>query len=277
VARRYVAGTERAEALAVVRELNGEGIVGTIDLLGEHAATEAEADEASREYEAILEELEHGGLRSGISVKLTHLGLKLDRARCERRLRRLVEIAASRGGFVRIDMEDSSCTDDTLDLYRRLRTETDAVGVVLQAYLRRSLADARALVEGPTPSVRICKGIYREPREIAFHDAEAIRTNFLRILDALVAGGATVGIATHDERLAYECKRILEAREVPPERFEFQMLLGVDEELRRILLAEGHRMRVYIPYGKEWHAYSLRRLRENPRIARYVLRAWMRG
>jgi proline dehydrogenase len=185
-------------------------------------------------------------------------------------MRRLVREAGQLGNFVRIDMEDSSCTSTTLDLYRRLREEGfDNVGVVLQAYMRRSLLDLRSLPEGA--SVRLCKGIYVEPRDIAYRDRWLVNRNFARLLEEAFDRGCRVGIATHDEAVVWEALDLIDRHRVPHTAYEFQMLLGVDEKLRDIIRREGHRLRVYVPYGANWYAYSLRRLKENPRIAGYIL------
>ncbi|MCI0588649.1 MAG: proline dehydrogenase family protein [Planctomycetes bacterium] len=276
VARRYIAGTRREDALGTIGRLNAAGMVATVDLLGEHARDPAEADAAVAEYAEVLREIRRGNLRSNISVKLTHFGLKTDAAGCERRMRGLLEEARSLGNFVRIDMEDSSCTDATLALYRRLRSDFENVGPVLQAYLRRTPEDARSLLGGPPLNVRICKGIYREPPEIAWKAHDEINRNYLLVLEALLNGGASVGCATHDEPLAEAAIAMARRLRISPERFECQMLLGVREDLSARLEASGQRVRIYVPYGEEWHAYSIRRLRENPRIARYVLRALFR-
>ena len=171
---------------------------------------------------------------------------------------------------MRVDMEDSTCTTPTLELYRRLRHEgVENVGLVLQAGLRRTLADARGLPE--RSNVRVCKGIYLEKRSIAYHDRGVVRKNFTRVLEELLDRGFYVGVATHDEDLVWEAMRLIDQSRLPAERYEFQMLLGVDEELRALIRRAGHRLRVYVPYGSHWYAYSLRRLKENPRIAGYVL------
>ena len=204
------------------------------------------------------------------------LGLLLDSELCYTNLRALVQTAARHGNFVRIDMEDSQCTDRTLDAYRRLRREFPGrVGVVLQARLRRTLADVDALTDAPT-NFRLCKGIYLEPRPIAWTDRDTIRRNFMWALDRMLERGAYVGIATHDEPLVWEALRLLHKHQRTRDQYEFQMLLGVDDELRRILVSGGHRLRVYIPYGEQWYAYSVRRLRENPQIAGYAFKAMFR-
>jgi proline dehydrogenase len=207
---------------------------------------------------------------SNVSVKLTALGLKLDYDVCRENLRTVVEDAASRGNFVRIDMEDSSTTDDTLRLYRELREQGyENVGVVLQAMLRRTVEDIRALAD-LRPSVRLCKGIYLEPAEIAYQDYEAVRAAFVRGLEALLDVECYVGIATHDEWLLHESRRLISMHGLEREQYEFQMLLGVRPELGDELVVEGHRLRIYVPFGRHWYAYSLRRLQENPKIAGYI-------
>jgi proline dehydrogenase len=200
------------------------------------------------------------------------LGLKIGEAVCRDNVAEIAEAAARHGNFVRLDMEDRTTTDATLRIYRELHARLGNVGVVLQSYMRRTLHDIDAL-PADGANVRLCKGIYIEPRRDAWKGAEAVRLNFLAALEKLLARGAYVGIATHDELLACAACALLDRLRVPRDRYEFQMLLGVDEELRSILLADGHRLRVYVPYGADWYPYSIRRLRENPEVARHVLRA----
>jgi proline dehydrogenase len=268
--RPYIAGESLDDAIGLLTALNGGGYLATLDVLGESVHRREVAEGAVREYLGALRAIREHRLDSNISVKLTQLGLKLDAEFCLANVRTLVREAAALGNFVRLDMEDSSCTSATLDIYRRLRDEgCDNLGVVLQACLRRSLADARALPGGA--SVRLCKGIYVEPRAIAWRDRTIIRRNFSWLLEDMLERGFCVGIATHDEELVWEAMRIIDRRRPPRETYEFQMLLGVDEMLRGIIREAGHRLRVYVPYGAHWYAYSLRRLKENPRLARYVL------
>ena len=270
VSRRYIAGDSLDDAVRVVRDLNGAGCMATLDVLGEEVDRRETAHLAVAEYERALRVIRDDRLDSNISIKLTQLGLKLDVDFCLDNVRALARSARDQGNFVRIDMEDSSCTGATLDLYARLRREGfDNVGVVLQACLRRTRDDARAL---PVPAnVRLCKGIYLEPRTIAYHDRGVVNKNYVRILGELIAGGAYVGIATHDEDLVWEAMRLIDTTGLSRDRYEFQMLLGVDEELRSLIRKAGHRLRVYVPYGPHWYAYSLRRLKENPSIAGHVL------
>jgi proline dehydrogenase len=267
---RYIAGTELKDARETVRRLNAEGKLATIDVLGEEITNEDEAAAIVRSYQDVFADIEHCGLDSNVSVKLTALGLNLDYDVCRADLRVVVEDAASRGNFVRIDMEDSSTTDDTLRLYRELREQGhDNVGVVLQAMLRRTHDDIVALAD-LKPSIRLCKGIYVEPPELAYQDFEEVRASFVRGLEALLDAGSYVGIATHDEWLLDEGRRLVAERGLSRDEYEFQMLLGVRPQLGDELVREGHRLRIYVPFGRHWYAYSLRRLQENPKIAGYI-------
>jgi proline dehydrogenase len=270
LSERYIAGPELKDAREAVRRLNAEGKLATIDVLGEEITTEEEAAAIVRSYLDVFADIERCKLDSGVSVKLTALGLNLGYDICRENLRTVVEDAASRGNFVRIDMEDSSTTDDNLRLYRELRAEGhDNVGVVLQAMLRRTASDIHALAD-LQPSVRLCKGIYLEPADIAFEEFEAVRASFVRALEALLEAGCYVGIATHDEWLLEEGRRLVAERGLRPDEYEFQMLLGVRPELGDELVREGHRLRIYVPFGRHWYEYSLRRLQENPKIAGYI-------
>jgi proline dehydrogenase len=273
---RYIAGPGLDDAVAVVRELNEAGKLATLDVLGEEVAGSEEALAIRGEYEEAMAVIEREGLDANCSVKLTGLGLLADPALCGESVRMLARAAAANGRFLRIDMEDSSTTTATLDLYRELRAEGhDNVGIVLQAMLRRTLDDVLDLV-ALEPNVRVCKGIYVEPADIAYQGDEAIRFAFVETMSALWEGGAKVAVATHDEWLVAEALRMIEERGLGPERYEFQMLLGVREELADELVREGHTLRVYVPYGRQWYEYSLRRLQENPKIAGYVARDTLR-
>jgi proline dehydrogenase len=270
ISQRYIAGERIDDACRVVKELNSQGKMATIDVLGEEITTPEEARHIAYAYDDVFRAIEEQGLDSNVSVKLTGLGLKLGRQICKQNLERTVRGAAERGNFVRIDMEDSSCTEDTLALYRELREDgLENVGIVLQAYLRRTLDDTMALAD-LTPNVRLCKGIYVEPLKVAYQDFDEVRANFIRALEALLAGGSYVGIATHDELLLTEGARLVAESGRAREEYEFQMLLGVREARADQLVQEGHRLRIYVPYGEQWYAYSLRRLQENPKIAGYI-------
>jgi proline dehydrogenase len=270
LSERYIAGPELRDARETVRRLNGEGKLATVDVLGEEITNEDEAAAIVRAYQDVFADIERTGLDANVSVKLTALGLKLGYDVCRSNLVKVVEDAASRGNFVRIDMEDSSTTDDTLRLYRELRGEGyDNLGVVLQATLRRTISDIRDLAD-LRPSVRLCKGIYIEPPAIAYREFGAVRANFVRSLKALLDAGCYVGIATHDEWLVDEGRRLVAEHGLGRDGYEFQMLLGVRPEVGDELVREGHRLRIYVPFGRHWYAYSMRRLQENPKIAGYI-------
>jgi len=270
LSERYIAGSELKDARETVRRLNGEGKLATIDVLGEEITNEDDAAAIVRAYLDVFADIEQCGLDSNVSVKPTALGLKLGYDVCRANLETVVADAASRKNFVRIDMEDSTTTDDTLRLYREMREAGyDNLGIVLQAMLRRTVSDVRALAD-LRPSARLCKGIYVEPPELAYRNFGAVRANFVRALDALLDGGSYVGIATHDEWLVDQGRRIVLERGLGRDEYEFQMLLGVRPELGDRLVDDGHRLRIYVPFGRQWYAYSLRRLQENPKIAGYI-------
>ncbi len=268
---RYIAGPALEDALRVVRRLNSEGKTATVAVLGEEITRESEARTIAQTYRDAFAAIERGRLDSNISVKPSALGLDLSYDLCRENLESLLREAAKSGNFVRIDMEDSSTTSDTLRLYRELRGRGfDNVGVVLQAYLRRSLDDVRALAD-LEPNVRLCKGIYIEPSSIAFTDYDSVRANYVRCLDALLDAGAYVGVATHDEWLIGQA--LTRVQRLQPSAYEFQMLLGVREQRASELVAAAHRLRVYVPFGEHWYQYSLRRLQENPAMAGTIARA----
>ncbi|HSO02334.1 MAG TPA: proline dehydrogenase family protein [Gaiellaceae bacterium] len=261
---RYIAGSELEDARRVVTRLNAKGKLATVDVLGEEIASAEEAAAITRAYLDVLDMIDADGLDANVSVKLSGLGSLLDPALARENLKAI----AARGRFVRIDMEDSSTTDTTLELYRDLVAEGfENLGVVLQAALRRTVDDARALAGA---NVRLCKGIYVEPAEIAYRGFEEIRESFLRTLDVLLDGGCYVGIATHDEHLVDRGIAAVRERGLDPSAYELQMLLGVRPDLADRIVADGHRLRVYVPFGRQWYEYSLRRLQENPKIAGYV-------
>ena len=270
ISNRYIAGSELGDATRAVHKLNAQGKLATIDVLGEEITNEEETRVIARAYEDVLAEIDRAGLDSNISVKLTGLGLELDYELCHANLERVVREARDRGNFVRIDMEDATTTDATLRLYRALREDGyDNVGVVLQASLRRTVDDVKALAD-LRPSVRVCKGIYVESPDIQFRDYEAVRANFVQALETLLDAGCYLAVATHDEWLIDEGKRLVSDRGLARDEYEFQMLLGVRPELGDALVREGHRLRIYVPFGAYWYQYSLRRLQENPSIAGYI-------
>lgn len=266
---RYIAGETLEDAVSVARQLEEQGACATIDVLGEHVSRREEATDFTEQYLQVLDAITKEGLDSNVSLKPTQMGLKLDRDFCLENIRRIAERATEKGNFVRIDMEDKTCTDDTFWLYQQLKGGLP-VGTVIQAYLRRSDTDLDRLIPLGA-NLRLCKGIYVEPRSVAYKDREIIRRNYLHLLERLFEGNCYVGIATHDEYLVWGAMRLIRKFSLPKDRYEFQMLLGVDEVLRQIIVESGHRLRVYIPYGAQWYAYSVRRLKENPQIAGYVL------
>jgi proline dehydrogenase len=276
VARRYVAGDTMDDAVRTLRAINEEGAMGTVDVLGEEVREPAKSTAAVEEYLRLLDRIEVEKLDANISIKPTMLGLKIDSEMCAENVAKIVQRAAELDNFVRIDMEDHTCTADTIQLYRRMQEmHPPSVGIVLQTYLHRTIADINDLLP-LRPNVRICKGIYREPREIAWKQFETIRANFIFATEKLLSAGAYVGIATHDPHLVWAGMKIVDRLGLERDRYEFQMLLGVDPGLRQIILSNGHRLRVYVPYGRDWYPYSIRRLRENPTVAHHVVRAMFR-
>ena len=269
--RQYISGETLDDAVKKVKELMAQGACATIDLLGEVVKKKEDALHAVEMYKQILQAIDREKLDSNISVKPTHMGLKLDKEFCYNNIRTLVDEAKKINSFVRIDMEDSSCTDDTIEIYSRLRKEYSNVGTVLQSYMRRTIDDINKLISLKA-NLRLCKGAYYwEPREVVYKNPEVINSNFCYIIEKLLANKCYVGIATHDEKLVWEGLKIIDKLNLKPAQYEFQMLLGVDPELRRIIIKSGHRLRVYVPFGKEWFAYSIRRLKENPKMVNYII------
>jgi proline dehydrogenase len=272
-ARTYIAGRTLDDAASTIELLAQERCMATLDVLGEDVALASEVEIYVAEYQRALARIAQQQLPANISVKPSAMGLAFDPELAFRSVCTLTEAAREAGNFVRLDMEDRTLTSKTLDLYRRLRAQDIAnVGVVLQAYLRRTLGDAAELA-AMGASVRLCKGIYIEPREVAYQHYDTVRQSFVSTLRVLFERGASkVGIATHDEWLVQQALAMIQQLEIPTSRYEFQMLLGVDPQLRRLLAGAGHPLRVYVPYGAGWQAYSLRRLIENPRVASHVVK-----
>ncbi|MBN2415579.1 proline dehydrogenase family protein [bacterium] len=270
--RRYIAGRTLEDGVEKTRELNRMGIRTTMDVLGEEIATLEEAEAEKRECLRVLEVQHRERLDATLSLKLTSLGLRLDRETCFANVREIVARAAETGNFVRIDMEDSSCTDDTLAIYRRLRKEYANVGTVIQACLKRTREDVRRLIDEGIADLRICKGIYIESADIAFKDREEVRESFMDVARMMLASGSYAAIATHDRQLVDRTFALL--GEIVPgrDRYEFQMLLGVTEKMRSDIVSRGEYMRVYVPFGEQWYAYSMRRLQENPAVAGHIIR-----
>jgi proline dehydrogenase len=269
VSDRYIAGATLDDACRVVSKLNGQGKMATIDVLGEHLDRPDQAEALVREYDEVFDTIDQNGLDSNVSIKLTALGLAIDRDLALENAEEVVRHAAESGNFVRIDMEESDYTTQSLEIYRELRRRGYGnVGVVLQSRLRRTLRDIRSLAD-LKPNIRLCKGIYLEPELIAYQGYQEVRDNFVAALELLLKGGSYVGIATHDEWLIEQSLARVEG--LRPDEYEFQMLLGVRPLRGDRLVRDGHRLRIYTPYGRHWHAYSMRRLKENPKIAGYIL------
>lgn len=265
MARRFVPGETIAEAISAVRELNAKGITATVDLLGESVSDEAEARATARAYVELLDRIAAEGLDSNVSVKLTAMGLDLSDEVCVQNMHEVLRCAKRHDSFVRLDMEGSDYTDRTLDLFEQhlYPVYPENVGIVLQSMLRRTMADTERAVQ-LRARVRLCKGAYREPPEIAFPDKADVDDSYLRAMRLLMTEGRYPGLATHDERIVDEAKRFARAEGIGPERFEFQMLYGVRRDLQEALVRDGWRVRVYVPYGTQWYQYLMRRLAERP-------------
>ena len=272
VASQYIAGETLADAVVAVRRLNEKGFMATVDVLGEFTNERREAEASAVKYLELIDAIVSERIDANVSVKLTALGLQIDSHFGRRTLRRVIESAAKHNLFVRIDMEDSPHTTETLEIYDELRREFK-VGVAVQAYLKRTMDDVIRLMSKGPANFRLCKGIYVEPEAIAYKDRQQIRDNFTALLDRMFAGGAYVGIATHDEQLVKRAEELVRKYSLTPDRYEFQMLLGVQPSLRNAILSRGHRLRVYVPFGSAWYGYSTRRLKENPQIAGYVVKS----
>ena len=273
---RFVAGETLGEASAAIRELNAHGITATFDHLGEAIKNEAEARAEVEMYERILDRIQADGLDSNVSLKLTQLGLDISEELCIANLTEIVRHAAGYGNFVRIDMEDSAHTDATLAVFRAVRAESENVGIVIQSYLYRSEDDVRSLLDMGA-RIRLCKGAYAEPPEVAFPEKAQVDDNYVRLMKILLESGIYHGIATHDPKMIDATTRFAAERGIPPSAFEFQMLYGIARQRQVELVAEGYNMRVYVPYGRAWYPYFMRRLAERPANVLFVLRAMLKG
>jgi proline dehydrogenase len=276
-ALRYIAGEELDDAVHVVRAINSKKMMGTIDVLGENVSTRGESLSAVGECEEVLHSINENHLDANLSIKLTQFGLKIDEEFCYSNVKRLLEIASGYNNFVRIDMENSLTTSETLKLYEELRSEGfENVGLVIQANMRRSEEDVQRRISLKA-NIRLCKGAYLEPEAIAFKGKEEIRLNYLKLLKKLLDGKCYVGIATHDDFLIDGAYQYIQEMNLQKSDYEFQMLYGVRSKLRDKIVADGHRLRVYVPFGQYWYAYSMRRFKENPQMVRYVFRAFFSG
>lgn len=271
-AMRYIAGDKLGDAVRVVKMINAKNMMATLDVLGENVSTKEESLTAVEACEQVLHAIHENRLNANLSIKLTQFGLKIGKEFCYSNVKNLLEIARGYNNFVRIDMEDSTSTRVTLKLYERLRSDGfENVGAVIQAYLRRSEDDIKQLLPMKA-NVRLCKGAYIEPEAVAFKEREEIRSNYLKLLKMLFEARCHVGIATHDELLINSAYRYIREMGLRLSDFEFQMLHGVKVRIRERIMADGYRMRVYVPFGEEWYAYSIRRFKENPQFARNILR-----
>lgn len=270
----YIAGDSLKAAMECTRRLNEEGFRATLDILGEFVTSFDQAQEALDGYKELIQAISDNQLDANVSIKPTSFGLLLDRARSEDLMADLMKTVAEANNFMRLDMEDSPCTTMTIEFYDQLRkTYGTSVGVVLQAYMRRTIEDIQQITSAGPSHFRLCKGIYVEPENIAYQGYEEVRANFLKSLNAMFDGGAFVGIATHDDYLVEESIKIVRERGLGPDRYEFQMLLGVREALRDQIKADNHNVRIYIPFGRDWYGYSVRRLKENPSLAGTMFKA----
>lgn len=272
VAAPYIAGETLEDGLSAVHKLNSQGIMATMDVLGEFVHENEMAEASVRQYLNLIAGIAREKLDANISVKLTALGLDIDPQYVRQNLRKIMAAAAEQEMFVRIDMEDSPRTDETLKIYCEMRKEFHC-GAVVQSYLRRTGDDVSGLCSEGPGNFRLCKGIYVEPQAIAYKGKQEIRDNFVRLLDQMFKAGAYVGIATHDDYLTDAAEDLIKKYKLTPDKYEFQMLLGVKHDLRDSLVAKGHRLRVYVPFGDAWYGYCTRRLKENPAIAGYVAKA----
>ena len=281
--KRYIAGESLEEGLLASKLLNEKGVEVTVDILGEFITTLDEAEKNRDEYIEVIKRFTSEKIKGNFSIKPTMFGLLIDKEVCYNLLREVVQFAAGINSFVRIDMEDSQCVDMELDIFRRLRKEFPKhVGLVLQAYLRRTESDLIALNDLNTAnapiSFRLCKGIYVEPENIAFKEYDEVRQHFLTDLKYMFENKMYVGIATHDKFLVEESMKMIREMNIARDMYEFQMLYGVTPELRQLIVDNGHKMRVYVPFGDKWFNYSTRRLKENPKMAQHIIKAlFIRG
>jgi proline dehydrogenase len=269
--RKYIAGETIESAVKLVKEFNSKDIYATMDVLGESVKNEEEAVNAFNNAMKVFDAIVDNNLKANLSVKPTQLGLEINEELAYEHILKLVKRANEIDNFVRIDMEDSPYTDTTIDIYKKVFENYNNVGIVLQAYLKRTYNDTVLLNKLGT-DYRLCKGIYIEPASIAYKSKETVRDNYVKVLETMLKNGNYVGIATHDEYLINEAYRLIKELKIPKDKFEFQMLLGVREDLRDKINNDGFKIRIYVPFGKDWYPYSIRRLKENPKIAWHILK-----
>lgn len=269
--RKYIAGETIESAINLVKDFNSKGIYATLDVLGESVKNEDEAKNAFNNAMKVFDAIVNNNLKANLSVKPTQLGLAINEVLAYEHILKLVKRANEIDNYVRIDMEDSPYTDATIDIYKKVFESYNNVGIVLQAYLKRTYNDTVILNKLGT-DYRLCKGIYIESASIAYKSKQSVRDNYVKVLETMLKNGNYVGIATHDEYLIDEAYRLIKELQIPKDKFEFQMLLGVREDLRDKINKDGYKIRVYVPFGKDWYPYSIRRLKENPQIAWHILK-----
>lgn len=269
--KNYIAGKTLSSAIKVVKDLNSKGMLATVDVLGESIESKEEAIQAKEQAMEVLDVIAEYNLNANVSIKPTQFGLAIDEDFAYEQILELVKRAAELNNFIRMDMEDSPYTDATLKVYKRIFGDYENVGVVLQAYMKRTYSDTVTLNAMAT-NYRLCKGIYIEPESIAYKNKQAIRDNFMKALEEMLKNGNYVGIATHDKYLIDESYKLIKELNISKDKYEFQMLLGVREDLRNKINNDGFKIRIYVPFGKDWYAYSLRRLQENPELTGHIVK-----
>ena len=271
IAKKYIAGQTLSEAFPVIVKLNSKGVMATVDILGENVNNQIEAETVVQSYKELLIEINKKKLNATISLKPSHLGLKINKNLCYKNISSILNTAAKYNNFVQIDMENHTCRNDTLEIYKQLSHKHDNVGVALQSRLRRTLSDIQELVK-TSRNIRLCKGVYIEPLEHAFQDKKRVDQNFLRCLEELLNNKCYTCIATHDEQLIWQAFSIIDKLKLTKSEYEFQVLLGVNPWLWDIIKEKGHKLRVYVPYGDQWYIYSMRRFKENPNLMNYIIK-----
>ena len=276
--KKYIAGKTIEDAMRISKKINDEGMKVTIDILGEFITNLDQAEANKNEYIELIDVAESNKIDGNYSIKPTMFGLLIDKDVCYKNIREIVAKAVEYNNFVRVDMEDSQCTDLEIELYRKLKKEFPKnCGLVVQSYMKRTLNDLKNLMdlhsEDNPLNYRLCKGIYIEPPEIAFKKYEVVNEHFLKDLEFMFQNGVYPGIATHDKPLIEGAYKLIEKYNVPKDKYEFQMLYGVTPERRKSIVNNGHTMRIYVPYGEQWFGYSTRRLKENPKMANHIIKA----
>ncbi|MBS30053.1 MAG: proline dehydrogenase [Candidatus Marinimicrobia bacterium] len=270
-ANKYVAGIKTSEAINVVKKLNQKNLTCTLDILGEHTKSKHESNAIANKYVDIFEKLEQNKLDCNISVKPSHIGSDVDNKVLKNNIKKLIDAAKKNNNFLRIDMEDSNLTELSINIYKENFKKKSYLGIVLQAYLKRTESDIENL--DSSSNIRLCKGIYNEDKSISFKKPIDINKNFLNLLDKALEKNIYVGIATHDEKLIKSCLEIIELKKINKKNIEFQMLYGVPmDNVIKKLMAQNFKIRIYVPYGKNWYDYSIRRIKENPNISKYIIK-----